>query len=61
MTDFIEKMKYDSGFQTLVLTIVSGFCLALSFWKDLWFNPAWIAILLSGIPIVTGALRGLIP
>lgn len=60
MTDFIKKMKYDTGFQTLVLTIVSGFCLALSFWKDLWFNPAWIAILLSGIPIVTGALRGLI-
>lgn len=60
MTDFIKKMKYDTGFQTLVLTIVSGFCLALSFWKELWFNPAWIAILLSGIPIVTGALRGLI-
>ena len=60
MTDFIKKIKYDIGFQTLVLTIVSGFCLALSFWKDLWFNPAWIAIILSGIPIVTGALRGLI-
>ncbi len=60
---FFEKFREDQTFRTLCLTIVSGICIVASFFH--WFSAipfdvAWVAILLSGIPIVFGAIKGLI-
>lgn len=54
--------KYES-FRTLCLTILSGIFLLISFFK--WFtilslDAAWIAIIISGIPIIYGAIKGLV-
>lgn len=59
----IEKFRNDEAFQTLFLTVLAGIFLIAGFFKwfpDWPFDPAWIAILLCGTPIVYGAIRGLI-
>ncbi len=60
---FMRKLREEESFRTLCLTILSGIFLLASFFgwlSDLPFDPAWIAILISGIPIVFGAVRGLV-
>ena len=46
----------------IVLLVLSGLALAISLsgWNPLPFDPAWIAILLCGIPIVLEAIIGLV-
>ena len=58
----INKLR-EEAFQTLVLTIISGVFLAISFFGKFAgqpLDPAWVAIILCGFPIVFGALKGLI-
>ncbi len=60
---FIEKFRDEEEFRTLCLTMLAGVFLIASFfkWFPGWpFDPAWIAIFISGIPIVFGAIKGLI-
>ena len=59
--NFITKIRNDE-FRTFGITIVSGIFLIISFFK--WFfvlpaDPAWIAIIFCGVPIVYGAVKGL--
>lgn len=59
----IDKLQEDEPFRTLCLTIVSGIFVLASFLKwfpELPFDPAWIAIAISGVPIVLGAIKGLV-
>jgi heavy metal translocating P-type ATPase len=58
----IQKFR-EEEFRTLILAIVSGIFLTISFFK--WFSgfpvdPAWVAIIISGVPIVYGAIKGLV-
>lgn len=59
----IYKFQKDESFRTLCLTILSGIFLLISFFK--WFtilslDAAWIAIIISGIPIIYCAIKGLV-
>lgn len=59
----MDKFRDEAEFRTLLLTIASGAFLIASFFK--WFpsvsiDPAWVAIVISGTPIVYGAIMGLI-
>lgn len=59
----INKLQEEEEFRTLCLTILLGLFLLASFFgwfSALPFNPAWVAIAISGIPIVFGAIKGLI-
>lgn len=61
--ELIYKFQKNESFRTLCLTILSGIFLLISFFK--WFiilslDAAWIAIIISGIPIVYGAIKGLV-
>lgn len=59
----IRKFREDESFRTICLTAVSGvFLLASIFgWvRQSPIDPAWAAIMLSGIPIVYGAVKGLV-
>lgn len=61
--DLIDKFRENEDFRTLCLTILSGVFLLASFFK--WFpelplDPAWAAIAISGIPIVSCAIKGII-
>lgn len=59
----INKFREEEEFRTLCLTMVAGVFLVASFFKllpGLPFDPAWIAIAISGVPIVYGAIKGLI-
>ena len=59
----INKFREEQEFRTLCLTIVSGIFLAASFlrgFSGLPFDPAWVAIVISGTPIVFGAIKGLV-
>lgn len=61
--NIINKFREEEGFRTLCLTILSGIFLLASFFRwipGLPFDAAWIAIVISGIPIVFGAIKGLI-
>lgn len=62
--NLINKLKTDKGFRTLILTVISGLTLIISFLgvlKDaVPFDMAWVAIILSGYPILKGAITGLI-
>jgi heavy metal translocating P-type ATPase len=56
-------LRENEEMRTLLLTIISGIVLGLSFFKlipGLPFDIAWVAILISGIPIVYGAIKGLV-
>jgi P-type Cu+ transporter len=58
----IDKFRNEES-RTLLLTVLSGVFLAASLFKwfqRLPFDPAWVAIVLSGIPIVYGAVKGLV-
>lgn len=59
----INKLREDESFRTLCITILSGIFLLASFFGRfavLPLDPAWVAIVMSGIPIVYGAIRGLV-
>ena len=59
----IRKFQKEEQFRTLCLTILSGVFLLLSFFgwlSGLPINPAWVAIFISGLPIVYGAIKGLV-
>jgi len=59
----LKNKFHDEAFRTLLLTIISGVFLAISFFGKFSgkpFDPAWIAIILCGFPIVYGAIKGLI-
>jgi Cu+-exporting ATPase len=61
--DRINQFRQAAEFRTLCLTVLAGIFLAASFFKlfSAWpFDPAWIAIVISGVPIVGGAIKGLI-
>ncbi|MHC6179511.1 heavy metal translocating P-type ATPase [Clostridium sp. JNZ X4-2] len=61
--NIINKFREEEEFRTLSLTILSGVFLLGSFFRwipGLPFDAAWIAIVISGIPIVFGAVKGLI-
>lgn len=58
----IDKFR-EEEFRTVCLTVLSGISLAASIFKwlpRLPFDPAWVAIVVSGIPIVYGAVKGLV-
>ncbi len=59
----VNKFREEQEFRTLCLTILSGVFLLASFsgWFSGWpFDPAWVAIVISGVPIVLGAVKGLV-
>ena len=59
---FIGKFREEES-RTPRLTILSGVFLAASIFKwfpGMSFDPAWVAIVVSGIPIVYGAVKGLV-
>ncbi len=59
----VNKFREEQEFRTLCLTILSGVFLLASFsgWFSGWpFDPAWVAIVISGIPIIFGAVKGLV-
>lgn len=59
----VNKFREEQEFRTLCLTILSGVFLLASFsgWFSGWpFDPAWVAIVISGVPIVFGAVKGLV-
>ncbi|MBI5000509.1 MAG: cation-translocating P-type ATPase [Euryarchaeota archaeon] len=61
--NLISKLREEESFRTLCLTAISGIVLAISFFDLLpWlpFDAAWIAIVISGIPIVYGAVKGVV-
>ena len=61
--NIVKHLRVSEETRTLALTIVSGIVLFASFFKwtpSLPFDIAWIAIALSGIPIVYGAIKGLV-
>lgn len=63
MMNVIHKFREEELFRTLCLTIFSGISLLASFFKwfpGLPFDLAWVAIVVSGVPIVYGAIKGLI-
>lgn len=58
MSYILNKWR-DEGFYTLLLTLVAGLFLGISFFgrfSDKSFDPDWVPILLCGIPIVFGAI-----
>ncbi len=59
----IRKFREDESFRTICLTAVSGVFLMASIFgwlRQLPIDPAWAAIIISGIPIVCGAVKGLV-
>ena len=68
MSKFLEWYEKQSDRLRLIFVIISGMALAASFtfsWtgnadKIAGFDPAWIAIVLCGVPIVLGAIVGLV-
>ena len=59
----VNKFRAEQEFRTLCLTILSGVFLLASFsgwFSGLPFDPAWVAIVISGVPIVFGAVKGLV-
>lgn len=61
--EWIRTLREEDGFNTLLLTILSGVFLVISFFRllpGLPIDPAWAAILISGLPILWGAVKGLV-
>ncbi len=55
MLDWIEKLT------SLPATIISGVCLVITFmFPDLPLSPAWVAVAISGLPLVVSAVRKLL-
>lgn len=52
----------DDTKRTLIFLIISGFSLGISFFvpADLPIDPAWVAVILCGLPIIKGAVVGLV-
>jgi Cu+-exporting ATPase len=60
--NIIHKFR-EEAFHTLCLTVISGIFLVISFFKllaGLPVDPAWVAIIISGVPIVYDAIKGLV-
>lgn len=63
MNNMIQK--WIEWMESIPATVISGVALLLSFlahhngWS-LWCDPAWLAVILSGIPLAVGAVRKLI-
>jgi Cu+-exporting ATPase len=60
--NIIQKFR-EEAFHTLCLTVISGIFLVISFFKllaGLPVDPAWVAIIISGVPIVYDAIKGLV-
>ncbi len=65
MSNIVEWYEKQSDRLRLIFVIISGVALATSLtfsWtgKIAGFNPAWIAIVLCGVPIVLGAIVGVV-
>jgi len=68
MSNIVEWYEKQSDRLRLIFVIISGLALATSLtfsWtgnadKIALFDPAWIAIVLCGLPIVLGAIVGLV-
>ena len=61
--NIIDKLREEDEFRTICLTIISGVFLMVSFFgrfSGKAFDPAWVAIVLCGTPIVFGAVKGLV-
>lgn len=60
MKKLIDYFKDDN--RTIFFLIISAISLIVSFFNigDLKFNAAWIAIILCGVPIIKGAIEGLV-
>jgi len=61
--NLVDKFREEEEFRTLCLTIVSGLFLVVSFFGKFsgkGFDPAWVAIVICGTPIVFGAVKGLV-
>jgi hypothetical protein len=59
----LRKFREDESFRTICLTAVSGMFLMASIFgwaRQFPIDPAWAAIIISGIPIVYGAVKGLV-
>jgi P-type Cu+ transporter len=59
----IQGLWKEESFRTISLSVLSGAFLLASFFKwlpGLPFDPAWVAVAISGIPIVYGAIKGLL-
>ncbi len=60
----IKKWLFDEEYRTVTYTVISGISILLSLFgllpKSFPFDIAWIAIILSGVPIIIGAFKGLI-
>ena len=57
----LKRFRDNESFRTLCLTIISGIFLVASFTKLFTIftvDPAWVAILISGVPIVFGGNQG---
>ena len=63
VAEWIEKLNEWGGTRRdIAFLAVSGIALLISIWGllDLPVDPAWVAILLCGVPILLEALHGLI-
>lgn len=59
----ISDIWKDGFNRSVLLMAVSAVALVLSFagWKPVeWLDPAWVAIVLCGLPIIFGAVKGLV-
>ena len=61
-TEKMKKYVLDKEKRSLLLTLISGIALLFSFfeqWGPFPVDPAWIAIILCGFPILKAAITGL--
>jgi heavy metal translocating P-type ATPase len=60
----IKKWLFDEEYRTVTFTVISGISILLSLFsllpKSFPIDIAWIAIVLTGVPIIIGAFKGLI-
>ncbi|MDR1659845.1 MAG: cation-translocating P-type ATPase [Desulfovibrio sp.] len=60
--DALKECIKDGEKRHLLFSVISGIALVFSFWSvsgPLPFDPAWIAVVLCGFPILRGAMAGL--
>lgn len=60
--DKIKEYFTDEDKRTVLFLVLSCLSLGLSFfeWGRFPFDPAWVAIILCGVPIIKGAVIGLV-
>lgn len=59
---WIKNLIMAETYRKIMMLVISGIALAISFFKpwDFPVNPAWVAIVLCGVPILIEAVEGLI-